>query len=160
MAEKKDWIPDLEIENAQIKWNFSHFDGREDTYNREGDYNFTVIIPDVAEADALRELGWAIKELPPYEDGDEPEHILKVNVSDKFGVPKMYLIKSDRKFRIEELRELRDIKRVTTEQIDLVLQPSRWVNGANTGISAYVKELYAKIRTSRFDDKYSEYEEV
>ncbi len=45
-TEQQNWIDDLEIGNANVKWGFSHFDGRADTFNDEGDHNFTLILPE------------------------------------------------------------------------------------------------------------------
>lgn len=155
---KQDWINDIEIENAQIKWAFSHFDGRADTFNDEGDHNFTVIIPE-EHAKQLMDEGWNIKVMDGYEEGDPQEYLLKVKISYKYEAPRIYLIKGERKFRADQT-DLVDIKRSTTEQIDLIITPSRWVNGNRTGVSAYVKEMYAKIKQSRFADRYADYEEI
>lgn len=160
----KDWIDEVELENVKVKWAFSHFDGREDTFNSKGDYNFQIILPeDVAED--MRDKGWTgIKTMPPYEEGDPEEHLLKVKISYRFEPPKIYIIKNDpvrgeRKMRADET-DLADIRRDTCEQLDVILTPSRWVVGPNTGVTAYVKELYALIKTSRFADKYEDYEEI
>lgn len=154
----KEWINDVEIENAQIKWAFSHFDGREDTFNAAGDYNFMIILPeDVAEKMAAD--GWNIKVMDGYEEGDPPEHLLKVKISYKYEPPKIYLLKNGRKLRADE-RDLADIRRDTCEQIDVIITPSRWVHGKNEGITAYTKELYAKIKVSRFAAAYDDYEEI
>ncbi len=157
--EKQPWIDDLEVENAEVKWAFSHFDGREDMYNEKGNHNFTLIVPP-AEAEKLREIGWNVKEKPPYEEGDDPENHLECKISYKFEPPKIYFIKSGRKYRVEHASELSDIQRATCEKLDVILQPSRWVNGNRTGITAYVKEMYVTIKESRFAQNYSDFEEV
>jgi hypothetical protein len=162
-AEERKWIPDLEIEGAQIKWAFSHFDGREDTFNAEGDHNFTVILAEEL-ALKLQDDGWSIRKMEPYEEGDPPEFLLKVKISYKFEPPKIYLIKHNaegiaRKIRASQ-RDLSDIRRDTTEQIDVIITPSRWVHGRDSGITAYVKELYATVRQSRFSERYSDLEEI
>lgn len=156
---KQKWIEDVELEDAQIKWNWSHFDGRQDTYNEEGEYNYTLVLPRQTALELLEE-GWNVREREPYEEGDEPEFTLEVKISDKFGMPKMFLIKRGRRFGVEKLRELHDIKRETTTQIDVIITPSRWVNGNRTGVTAYTKELYATITESRFAEKYADLEEV
>jgi hypothetical protein len=154
------WIDDIEFEDAQIKWPWSHFDGRDTFGGGEGSYNFTIILPEKT-ALALREAGWtSVKENEGYEEGDPPEWTMQAKISDRFELPKMYLIKNGRRFRVHELRDLHDIRRDTCDQIDVILTPSRWVNGNRTGITAYVKELYATIRQSRFADKYEDLEEV
>lgn len=152
------WIEDLEIENANIKWGFSHFDGRPATFNDEGDHNFTIILPE-AQAKELMEQGWSIRELEGREEGDPPEYLLKVKISYRFEAPPIFFLKGTRRYRADE-RDMADIKRATCEQIDVIIQPSRWVHGKDTGVTAYVKEMYVKIRESRFGAKYADYEEV
>jgi hypothetical protein len=157
MADTK-WIEDVELEDIKVKWAFSHFDGREDIFNAQGDHNFQIILPEDV-AVKLRDEGWNVRTMDPYEEGDPPEHLLKVKISYKYEPPKIYLIKGQRKLRADE-RDLADIRRDTCERIDVIITPSRWVAGGNTGISAYAKELYAKIKESRFSAMYAEYEEV
>lgn len=158
MAEKRDWIEEIELEDIDVKWSFSHFDGRADTFNDEGDHNFQIILPEETARELAAE-GWNVREMDPYEEGDPPEYLLKVKISYKYEAPKIYLIKGDRKFRADEA-DLSDIRRDTCEQIDVIITPSRWVNGNRSGVSAYVKELYAKVRESRFEHKYSDYQEI
>jgi len=160
MTEKPEgWIDELEIENANIKWAFSHFDGARDTFNDEGDHNFVVIIPP-EDAERLSSYGWAIKEKAPLEEGDPPEYHLKCNISYRFDDPLVYLIKGTRKIRARE-EDLGDIRRDVTERIDVILSPSRWSRPDGTsGVTAYVKELYATVRESRFSERYADLEEV
>lgn len=158
MAEQQKWIEDVELEDVKVKWAFSHFDGRADTFNDEGDHNFTIILPEET-AQQLMQEGWNVREKEGYEEGDPPEFQLKVKISYRFEAPKIYLIKNGRKFRADE-RDLSDIRRDTCEQIDVIITPSRWVNGNRTGITAYAKELYATVRESRFASKYSDLEEI
>lgn len=158
MAETRQWIDDIELEDVQIKWAFSHFDGREDTFNAQGDHNFTMILPEDV-ADKLKAEGWNVRDMKGYEEGDPDEHLLKAKISYKFEPPKIFLIKGQRKMRADQ-RDLADIRRDTCERIDVILTPSRWVNGQNSGITAYVKELYAVVRESRFSERYADLEEV
>lgn len=154
----KDWIDELELEDVRVKWNFSHLDGREDTFNLPGNRDIVLIL-DEATAKKATDDGWPIKELAPYEEGDPPEYTLKCKISYKYEPPLIYLIKNGRKLRAEE-RDLNDIRRDTCERMDIILQPSRWVSGPNTGIAAYVKEMYATVRQSRFRDMYEDLEEI
>lgn len=161
MSTKRDWINDLEIEDANIKWGFSRFDGRADMYNEEGDHNFVIII-DPSEADLLREIGWNVKEKLGREEGDPIENHLSVKISYRFEPPMIYFIKNGRKFPVDHPSELRQIKQATCEQIDVIIQPSPWSRmDGSSGISAYVKEMYVTITESRFATKYGDdYEEV
>lgn len=157
-TKREDWIDELELENINVKWAFSHFDGREDTFNAPGEHNFQIILPEEL-VPKLIEDGWNVREMAPYEEGDPPEFLLKVKISYKYEPPKIYLLKGNRKFRADE-RDLADIRRDTCERIDVILTPSRWVVGGNSGITAYVKELYAQVKESRFSAMYADYEEV
>lgn len=156
--QQRNWIEDIELEDVQIKWAFSHFDGRADTYNDEGDHNFTIVLPEETAQKLIAE-GWNVREMAPYEEGDLPEYLLKVKISYKYEPPKIYLIKGERKFRADQ-RDLAEITRAATEQIDVIITPSRWVNGNRSGITAYTKELYAKVKQSRFSERYADYEEI
>ena len=157
--ETRPWIDDLEIENAQIKWAFSHFDGREDTFNTEGDHNFTVIIEDEQEANRLIAEGWNIRRMDPREEGDPFEYLLKVKISYRFAPPPIFFLKGERRYRADEA-DLVEIQRATCEQIDVIISPNPWVHGRERGVSAYVKEMYVKIKESRFAARYADYEEV
>ena len=163
-SEKRQWIDDEELEDVKVKWNWSNFDGN-DNLNGPGTYNFTVILTE-EDAKTLLERGWTgVKENAPYEEGDPPEWTLKINISYKYEAPKIYLIKerSDgtvRKYRVTEQAELHDIRRDVTDQIDVIITPSRWVQGTRTGVTAYTKEMYVKIRESRFASKYGDIEEI
>lgn len=156
--EQREWIDDIELEDVSIKWAWSHFDGRADTFNDEGDHNFTIILPERTALE-LRDIGWAVREVDGYEEGDPPEFLLKAKISYKYEAPMIYLIKGDRKYKADEA-DLSQIKRSTCEQLDVILTPSRWVNGNRSGITAYVKELYAKVKESRFSERYRDYQEI
>ncbi len=156
--DSKQWIDDIEISDAQIKWAWSHFDGRADTFNDKGDYNFQLILTP-EQAKDLGDEGWAVREMPGFEEGDPPEYLLKVKISYRFEAPKIYIIKNGRKMRAEEA-DLADIKRGVTEKINVIITPSRWVSGRDTGISAYAKELYAYVKQSRFEAEIDQYEDI
>lgn len=159
---KQKWIDDVELENINVKWNFSHFDGRADMYNEAGNHDFVIVLPeDIARQ--MQEDGWNVKEKEPYEEGDPPEWHLQVKISYKFEDPRIFLIKDNgvRKRKIRALKsDLRDIRRDTTQNIDVILTPSRWTQPGRSGITAYAKELYATVKESRFSSKYDDIEEI
>lgn len=155
--QKQDWINDEEIADVQIKWPWSHFDGR-DPMSGDGNYNFTIVL-DPAQGEDLIKKGWNVKINDPYEEGDESEYTLKIKISYMFTPPKAFLIKHGRKFRCNE-RDLADIRRDSLQKMDIIITPHRWVNGNRTGVSAYIKEMYAQINESRFAAEYADYEEV
>lgn len=162
MSEQRAFIPNLELESVDVKWPWSHFDGRAADYNDEGDHNFTIVLPEEMALE-LSGLGWPVKRNPGREEGDPDEFTMKVKISYQFGGPKFYLIKkfgdSARKMRGEQ-RDLVDIKRSTLENLDLIITPSFWEHGKNRGVSAYASEIYATITESRFGNKYADFEEI
>lgn len=157
------WIDDLEVDDAEVKWPFSHFDGRKDVYNDEGDHNFTIIIPNEWAEELLKiPNGWAIKEHTREFDGEEvTEYTLKVKISDKYGPPPIYFLKGNRRMKVDDLSDLGDIRRSTCKRLDVIISPSRWVNPqGQTGVTGYVKEMYVQIEESKFAERYADYEDV
>lgn len=162
------WIDELELENARIKWAFSHFAGLEEGFNQAGDHNFTVIL-DNDLADELYAKGWNVKSSEPLEEGDPPERHLKVKISARNGLPLIYFIKiapdgRKRKIQIDEASYLKQIRRDTCEGIDVIVQPSpsdKWTRAdGERGVSAYVKEMYVSMRESSIGAKYADYEDA
>lgn len=154
----KNWIDDFEQEDANIKWAFSNFDGRQSTFNDEGDHNFTLIIDEEKAHEMIAE-GWNVRRMEGREEGDPPEYLLKVKISYRFEAPAVFILKGSRRFRADQA-DLQDIKRETVKQIDVIVSPKPWVHGRDTGVSAYVKEMYVQINESRFAAKYADYETV
>ena len=72
----------LQIDDARII--YRNFSGKGSQYNREGDRNFAVVIPNTEIADALVEAGWNVKIKAPRDDDDTPFMYLPVKV--KFNI--------------------------------------------------------------------------
>ena len=58
----------LEIEDARII--YRNFEGVASKFNREGDRNFAVIVPNDEIKDILVEAGWNVKIKPPRDEDD------------------------------------------------------------------------------------------
>lgn len=86
----------LEINDARILW--PNFAGRGDRFNKQGDRNFNLLIPDQEIADALLNdtndlgKGWNVKIKPAHEDGEAPFMFMKVNVKFNNRGPNIYLV--------------------------------------------------------------------
>lgn len=158
-VQNKEFIPEEEFEHADVHWGFSHFDGREAMFNEEGDHNFIIRIPE-QRALRMQEAGWNVKQKEGREEGDPLEWHLKVKIGTKRGMPKIFFVKGKRIIRVEDARELADIRFSVVTNLDLIVQPSRWINGNRQGISAYVKEMYVEMNVSKFDEKYAELEHI
>lgn len=85
----------VEIDDARII--FRNFEGRGDKYNREGDRNFAVVIPNREIADQLVNdvnnygVGWNVKIREPREEGDDEFIYLPVKVKFTNRGPAVYL---------------------------------------------------------------------
>lgn len=142
----------LRIENARIM--YRNFEGKESKFNAAGNRNFCVIIDDVELAQQLNNDGWNVKVRPPREEGDEPLHYIKVNVSFKFKPPKIVSIAGGRQTILDEetvaALDYQDILNV-----DLEIRPYNWENANGTGVSGYLKTMYVTVDEDSFASKYA-----
>ena len=153
-------VEKLELENAKIMGGrFKNFSGKETDYNREGARYINVVIPS-DKVDELTSKGWTVKSLPAREDGDEPVYFMKINIrfldDGGFSDPKIYKGVSPDNMHKVTIDTVADLDRDEFENIDLVVRPYHWSRkGGEEGISAYLDEMYAIIKGSRFSAKYS-----
>lgn len=153
-------IEKLELEDARLMGGkFKNFAGRANDYNREGNRYINVVIP-ADKVDELVEKGWAIKELPPREEGDSPVYFMKVSIRYQddggFSDPKIYKgIDRDNMHKVT-VATVADLDRDEIEYVDMVIRPYHWKRkSGEEGVSAYLEEMYVIIKGSRFKAKYS-----
>lgn len=133
---------------------FRNFAGKEGQYNREGDRNFSVIIPDETLAQTLLADGWNVKYLNPREEGDEPTPYLQVAVSYKNRPPRVVMISSVARTNVsEEMVEVLDYAEI--ENADLIVRPYDWEVNGKSGKKAYLKSLYVTIAEDALERKYA-----
>ena len=134
---------------------YRNFSGIGSPYNREGDRNFAVIIPDAETADALVREGWRVKVKPPREEGDEPFRYMTVKVMfNDFG-PKIYL-QSGSARRELNIDTVSCLDRIEIESVNMDLRPYDWERNGETGRSAYLKGMWVTQRLDRFAERYAE----
>lgn len=140
---------------------FRNFTGKESEFNREGDRNFGVILPNEEIAEAMARDGWNIKRLKPSEEDKEAgiEHgppWLPVKVGyGKGRPPKIVQITSRGKTNLnEETVEGLDWAEITN--VDLIVRPYFWEVRGDTGISAYVQSMFVTIEEDALEAKYSD----
>ena len=145
----------LEINDARIIWR--NFEGRGDKFNREGDRNFAVIIPDQEIADALIAEGWNVKIKAPREMGDEPFRYLKVKI--KYGEdgrgPSAYLTSGKATRRLNE-DTISIIDDVDIASVDLDIRPYDWEVNGSIGRSAYLQSIHVTQQVDRFAARFAE----
>lgn len=85
----------LQIDDARIV--HRNFAGAPSKFNREGDRNFSVVIPDEETADKLMNdvneygVGWNVKIKPPRDEDDTPFIYLPVKIKFNNNGPAVYL---------------------------------------------------------------------
>lgn len=143
----------LQIDDARII--YRNFAGRGDKYNREGDRNFAVVIPDEEMAAQLTDLGWNVKIKPAREDGDAPFMFLPVKVKFNGRGPNVYLQTGRNKNRLDEesIGLLDDIDIVC---VNLDIRPYDWDVNGKSGRTAYLQNIEVIQDVDRFagDDEF------
>ena len=149
---------EVTIEGARIA--FRNFAGKEDKYNRAGDRNFAILLtPETA--DILDRAGWNVKTLKARDEdeGSEDQPYIQVAVSYKVRPPRIILLTSKGRTAVDEdLVEMLDYAEIET--CDVTLNPYEWAVGEKSGVKAYLKTMYMRIREDPLDLKYAEDNEV
>jgi hypothetical protein len=138
----------LQINDARII--HRNFEGRGSQYNREGDRNFSIVIPSQEMADELIARGWNVKIKDARDEGDDPFIFLPVKVSFNGYGPAVYLQSGNRRVELDEetVKCLDDIDIIGA---DMDIRPYDWgpING-KYGRSAYLQSIRVHQRIDRF----------
>lgn len=138
----------LQIDDARII--FRNFAGVGDKFNREGDRNFAVVIPDMEMVDALVEQGWNVKVRPPRDEDEEPFAYLKVKILFNDRGPNVYLKSGGNLRRLDE-ESIEIFDNIDIESVDLDIRPYDWDINGKTGRSAYLQSIRVTQKiTDRF----------
>jgi len=140
------------IENAQII--FKNFEGKEGQYNRAGDRNFAVIIPDEKTARKLTKDGWNVRYLQPRDEGDEPTPYIQVAVSYKNRPPRVVMMTSHARTNLDE-SSISVLDWANIESCDLICRAYEWDVNGKTGIKAYLQSLFVTIEEDYLERKYA-----
>ena len=146
----------LMIDDARIV--YRNFSGTGSRYNREGDRNFAVVIPDQEIADALVENGWNVKIKPPREEGDSPFMYMPVKVKFNDRGPNVYLVTGKRMNRLDE-ESVSCLDDVDIQSVDMDIRPYDWEVNGRSGRSAYLQSIKVTQRIDRFAAENEEEEE-
>lgn len=131
----------FKVEDARVV--FRNFSGKESDFNRPGDRNFTIELPDDVAAQMAAD-GWHIRELPAREEGDKPVQVIKVGVGYKVRPPKIVVItQSGRTHYTEDMVDMLDW--VDIVSVDIIATSYYWEKGSNSGIKAYLQTMYMVI---------------
>lgn len=148
----------LQIDDARII--YRNFSGVGSKFNREGDRNFAVYIPDEDTAEELKERGWNVKIKPPREDGDDPFMFLPVKIKFNDRGPSVYLVTGNKKTPLNE-NTVSCLDDIDILSVDLDIRPYDWDVNGKTGRTAYLQSIWVTQEVDRFasrmmDDEYPE----
>lgn len=133
---------------------YRNFSGKEGEFNRVGDRNFCVLLSDEVAAQ-FAEDGWNVKYLKPHEEGDAPQPYLQVKL--KFNTerrpPRVVLVTSGGNTPLDASTvSLLDYAEIT--KVDLNIRPYNYDVRGNTGVSAYVRDIYVTIEEDELEKRY------
>lgn len=142
----------LQIDDARII--YRNFSGAPSKFNREGDRNFAVVIPDEETKDALIEEGYNVKIKPPRDDDDTPFMYLPVKVKFNDRGPNVYLQTGRVKNRLDE-ESIACLDRVDIMGVDLDIRPYDWEVNGKLGRTAYLQSMHIVQEVDRFAERFA-----
>ena len=151
----------VQIDDARIT--YKNFTGVGDKFNREGDRNFALIIPNEEIADELANdkneygAGWNVKVKPPREEGDDPFMYLPVKVKFNDRGPNVYLVTGKRQNKLDE-EAVGLLDNVDIESVDIDVRPYDWEVNGKTGRTAYLQSIRVTQKVDRFAERWDDEE--
>ena len=145
----------LQIDDARII--YRNFAGAGSKYNREGDRNFAVIIPEKEMADALIAEGWNVKIKPPRDEDEDPFMFLPIKVKFNDRGPNAYLQTGARMNRLDE-ESIACLDDVDIISVDMDVRPYDWEVNGKAGRTAYLQSIKVVQEVDRFAARYAEEE--
>ena len=151
----------IEINDARIC--FRNFRGEGGKFNKEGDRNFAVIIPNQEMADTLIEdtnqygVGWNVKIKAPREEGDEPFMYLPVKVKFNERGPAVYLQSGKNRVKLDE-ESVSMLDEIDISNVDMDIRPYDDVINDKPFRSAYLQSILVRQEIDRFAARFAEEE--
>lgn len=151
----------LQINDARII--FRNFEGRGDMYNREGERNFALVIPNQEIAEALQNdtnqygVGWNVKIKAPREEGETPfMHLpIKVNFNDRG--PVIYVDSNGKRTRLTP-ETVGMLDHIDISSVDLDISPYDGESMYGPFRKAYLRAMWVYQEVDRFAARFAEEE--
>ena len=137
----------LQIDDARII--YRNFSGIGSKYNREGDRNFAVVIPNQEIADELIKEGWNVRIKPPREEDEDPFMYLPVKIKFSDRGPNCYLRSGKIQTKLTE-STIGCVDDIDILSVDLDLRPFDWDVNGKTGRTAYLQSIRVTQKIDRF----------
>lgn len=153
----------LQIDDARII--FRNFRGEGGKYNKEGDCNFALIIPDEEMAEALQNdtnqygAGWNVKIKPPREEGDEPFIYLPVKVKFNNRGPVIYLQSGRNRVKLDE-ESVAMLDEIDIRRVDMDIRPYDDEISGKPFRAAYLQSMCVTQNIDRFASRFANEEHL
>lgn len=145
----------LQIDDARII--YRNFKGEASKFNREGDRNFALIIPNEELADSLTAEGWNVKVKPPRDESDDPFIFLPIKVKFNDRGPNVYLTTGNRQNKLDE-ESIGCLDDVDIVSVNLDVRPYDWSVNGKEGRTAYLQSMEVIQEIDRFARRFAEEE--
>lgn len=140
----------LQMDNVRII--HRNFSGRKTMYNKPGDRNFSVLIPDLELGEQLKADGWNIKTSKPRDPDDTVFMYLPVKVNFNGRGPLVILATPDgNQVRLDE-STVNILDEVYILNVKLDIRPYHWEVNGSSGVTGYLSEIWLLREQSRFED--------
>ena len=144
----------LQIEDAKLI--YKNFRGEGSKFNREGDRNFSVIIPSDDIKDELVEAGWNVKIKEPRDGYEDPFMFLPVKIKFNNRGPAVYVISGNSTPMKLNEDNIEMLDEIDIASVNLDLRPYEWDVNGKKGITAYLQAMEVIQNIDRFGAKYAE----
>lgn len=145
----------LQIDDARII--YRNFSGVGTKFNREGDRNFSVVIPDPQVAEELARDGWNVKIKPPRDEDESPFMHLPVKVKFNDRGPNCYLISGSNQVKLDE-NSISCLDDIDIASVNLDVRPYDWNVNGKQGRTAYLHSIEVIQEVDRFARRFAEEE--
>ena len=151
----------LQIDDARII--FRNFRGEGGRFNKEGDRNFAVVIPNQEMAESLLNdtnqygAGWNVKIKAPREEGDDPFIYLPVKVKFNNRGPVIYLESGSNRIRLTE-DTVSMLDEIDVLNVDMDIRPYDDEINGKPFRSAYLQSMLVRQEIDRFAARFAEEE--
>lgn len=151
---------EVTFENAAII--YRNFEGREGKFNKEGDQNFALLLPEEFVDEAINE-GWNVKRQRSYEDREGGERTgapyVAVHIGFKIRPPRMVMItETSRSRTILDQETCFAVDFADIEFVDVTIAPVPYDINGRKGIKIWLRTIYVMIREDYLDLKYADWD--
>jgi len=153
---------DREVTFEYADIDFRNFQGREGKFNKLGDRNFALYLPEDFVDEAIRD-GWNVKRRKAQDErgnlGPFGRPYVAVHVGFKIRPPRMVMISPIAKKRTvldEDICEMIDFADI--EYADVTFRPRPYDINGRQGIKIWLDTIYVVIRENYLDLKYADWD--